>query len=68
MMTINGDFFQLILTTNFQICLLFLLKYIHNYYIDLPKGQDLACCKHKNCIYKFDRYWEAGKERKRIAL
>ena len=33
-------------------------------HFDLPKGQDLAYCKHKKCIYKFDRYREAGREGK----
>jgi hypothetical protein len=28
----------------------------------------LAYCKHKKCIYKFDRYCETGRERKRIYL
>ena len=31
-------------------------------------GQDLAYCKHKKCIYKFDRYREAEREQGRIDL
>jgi hypothetical protein len=27
-------------------------------------GQDLAYFKHKKCIYKFDRFREAGREEK----